>query len=240
MTTVWTGLKVQLCKKFTNSWKTAAWLTKRVLPVCVWRIDEHVEEIKVWCFFHNYPCSCEECHLENVKCKRFFFLKQLPDYDSLRHYYKMLQLSFTLDPGVKPHRCLRRVQEQGSKKLHYNAGHQEFSRCHTTGESEESITPRQSTQVRDPLLLWNPRQTSTEVQCRSISGHTKRTNVFQFFSKKTEVTTALLTSNENPSPNWTTLMRGVDSGFLYIFFSKNGCLQDSLSPNNQNKNKTER
>ena len=44
---------------------------------------------------------------------------------------------------------------------------------------------RQSTQARDPSWLWNPGQTSSEVQNRDISDPTKRTYVLQFvFFKK--------------------------------------------------------
>ena len=38
--------------------------------------------------------------------------------------------------------------------------------------------------VRDPPRLWNPGQTSPEVQNRDISGPTKRTCVLQIFFKK--------------------------------------------------------
>ena len=43
----------------------------------------------------------------------------------------------------------------------------------------------QSTQARDPPWLWNPEETSSEVQNRGISSPTKRTHVLQkFFQKK--------------------------------------------------------
>ena len=65
----------------------------------------------------------------------------------------------------------------GSKRLGYNAGYQEVSRCHTRGQSEEFITCRwQSMQVRDPPWLWNPGHTSPEVR---NMGPTKRTYVLQ-------------------------------------------------------------
>ena len=55
-----------------------------------------------------------------------------------------------------------------------HAGCQEVSRCHTRGEPEESIVRRwQSTQVRDPSWLWNPGQTSPEIQNRGNSGPQK-------------------------------------------------------------------
>ena len=54
-----------------------------------------------------------------------------------------------------------------------HAGCQEVSRCLTRGESEESIACRwQSMQARDPSWLWNPGETSPEVQNRGISGPT--------------------------------------------------------------------
>ena len=40
----------------------------------------------------------------------------------------------------------------------------------------------------DPLWLSNPRQTSSEVQNREISGQTKRTDVLQNFFKKLYIT----------------------------------------------------
>ena len=57
---------------------------------------------------------------------------------------------------------------------------QDVSRCHIRDESKATIVYRQgSTQVRDPPWLWNPVQTSPEVQNRGISGPTKRTHVLQ-------------------------------------------------------------
>ena len=56
------------------------------------------------------------------------------------------------------------------------------SRCCTRGESQEFMARRQqSTQARDPPWLWNPGETSSEVQNRRISSPTKRTHVFQKF-----------------------------------------------------------
>ena len=56
----------------------------------------------------------------------------------------------------------------------------------TRSKSGESIAyRRQCMQVRDPSWLCNPEQTSPEVQNRSISGSTKRTDVLQKFFKKT-------------------------------------------------------
>ena len=45
---------------------------------------------------------------------------------------------------------------------------------------------QESVQARNPPWLWNPGQTSPEVQNRSISGPTKRTHVLQKFIKKRE------------------------------------------------------
>ena len=64
------------------------------------------------------------------------------------------------------------------KKLPSSAG--------TRSKSGESIAyRRQCMQVRDPSWLCNPGQTSPEVQNRSVSGSTKRTDVLQIFFKKT-------------------------------------------------------
>ena len=68
----------------------------------------------------------------------------------------------------------------GSKKLDCHADLYTVSRCHTRGESQEFIAcRRQSTQARDRPWLWNPGETSPEVQNRGISGPTKRTYVLQ-------------------------------------------------------------
>ena len=57
--------------------------------------------------------------------------------------------------------------------------HQEVSRCCTRDESEESNACRWgSTQARDPL--WNPEQTSPQVQTRGISGPTRTCSLEQF------------------------------------------------------------
>ena len=56
-----------------------------------------------------------------------------------------------------------------------HADHQEVSRCHTRGASEESIPCRlQCMQMREPPWLWNPEQISPEVQNRGISRPTKK------------------------------------------------------------------
>ena len=54
---------------------------------------------------------------------------------------------------------------------------QEVSRCRVRGESKESTTHRRgSIQMSDHPLLWNPEQTSPDVQNRGIRDPTKRTN----------------------------------------------------------------
>ena len=76
--------------------------------------------------------------------------------------------------------------QSNKNKFCYWTGCQVVSRCHTRGESEESIASKwQSTQARDPPWLWTPGQTSLEVQKRDFSSHTKRTCVLgEFFLKK--------------------------------------------------------
>ena len=65
------------------------------------------------------------------------------------------------------------------------------NRCRTRGESQEFIARRwQRMQARDPPWLWNPGETSSEVQNRGISGatkSTKRTHVLQKCFKKKEI-----------------------------------------------------
>ena len=59
------------------------------------------------------------------------------------------------------------------------------SRCRTRGESQEFMAHRwRSMQARDPPWLWNPGETSSEVQNRGISGATKITHVLQKNLKK--------------------------------------------------------
>ena len=68
--------------------------------------------------------------------------------------------------GFKDHLCLYvSVQVDTSRRLCCHADHQWFSRCHSRGESEESITCRQqSTQARNPPCYWNPGQRLPEVK----------------------------------------------------------------------------
>ena len=70
--------------------------------------------------------------------------------------------------GLSPNfqQCLwTRLQVCGSKRFGCQADLCAVSRCHTRGESEESVVYRQgSTQARDPPWLWNLGQTSPEVQ----------------------------------------------------------------------------
>ena len=88
--------------------------------------------------------------------------------------------------ALKLHQCLWIcAQVCGSKRLSCHADLYTVSRCHTRGESQEFIARRwQSTQVRHPPWLWNPGETSPEVQKRGISGPMKRTNVLLKFKKK--------------------------------------------------------
>ena len=65
------------------------------------------------------------------------------------------------------------------------AVHFEVSRCHTGGESQESIVCRRgSMHESGSPWFWNPGQISLEVQNRGTSGSTKRTNIRQFFLKR--------------------------------------------------------
>ena len=74
------------------------------------------------------------------------------------------------------------MQIRGSKRLSCHVGRQEVSGCCTRGEFEEYVAHRwQSMQARDPPWLWDPGQTSPEVQSRGISGPTKRTDIPQLF-----------------------------------------------------------
>ena len=71
--------------------------------------------------------------------------------------------------------------KHGLKRLDWHADLYTVSRCHTRGESEDHKP--ESTQ-RNPPWLWNPEQTSPEVQNRGISGLMKRTYVLQKFFLK--------------------------------------------------------
>ena len=75
-----------------------------------------------------------------------------------------------------PDQCLwTHLQICGSKRLCYHSDLCTVSRCHTRGESEDHLSEKAC--KRDPSWLWNPGQTSLEVQNRSISGSTKWTYV---------------------------------------------------------------
>ena len=81
-----------------------------------------------------------------------------------------------------------RLQVRGLKRLGCHADLCTASRCRTRGESQEFIACRwQSMQARDPPWLWNPGQTSPEVQNIAISVPTKRTDVLQNFLKKKKI-----------------------------------------------------
>ena len=76
------------------------------------------------------------------------------------------------------------VQVCGIKGL----GCQEVSRGCTRGESQDSIVCRWwSRKVRNPSWLWNPEETSPEVQNRGISGLTIRTDVLQTLLRRIPV-----------------------------------------------------
>ena len=81
-------------------------------------------------------------------------------------------------------------QVRGSKRLGCHANLYTVSRCRTRGESQEFIAHRwQSMQARDPPWLWNPGETSPEVENRVSVAPRKRTYVLQklFFKKKQKV-----------------------------------------------------
>ena len=60
--------------------------------------------------------------------------------------------------GFESHLCLYTYASIWIKWVNCHAGRQEPSRCHTRGESEESVTHRlQSTQVMGPLFALKPR-----------------------------------------------------------------------------------
>ena len=88
------------------------------------------------------------------------------------------------------HQCLQTCLEvHGSKRLGCHADLYTVSRCCTRDESQEFIARRwQSMQARDPPWLWNPGETSPEVQNNGISGPTKKTYVLQKLKKKVHYT----------------------------------------------------
>ena len=58
------------------------------------------------------------------------------------------------------------------------------SRCSTRHDWGIHCAQARKMKARNPPWLWNPGQTSSEVQNSSISGHTKETCVLQIFFKK--------------------------------------------------------
>ena len=72
------------------------------------------------------------------------------------------------------------------------AVNQEFSRCRTRGESEESIACRMIKHAsKGSTMALKPR---TDIQNRGISGPTKRTNVLQKLFLKISVDLSILSS----------------------------------------------
>ena len=85
------------------------------------------------------------------------------------------------------HQCLwTHLQVYGSKRLGCHADFYTVSRSCTRGESEESIVHRWgSMQARDPPWLWNPEQTSPEVQNRvSLAPRKGLMSLKNFIKKK--------------------------------------------------------
>ena len=128
----------------------------------------------------------------------FIFRKQNPQtsitmYNSCKSMYNELEWPSGLQRhacGMDGHRFEPRTSINGCHADLYTV-----SRCRTRGESQEFIARRwQSTQARDPPWLWNPGETSPEVQNRGISGPTKRTYVLQKFKKKQTMYNVMLKS----------------------------------------------
>ena len=84
------------------------------------------------------------------------------------------------------HQCLRRyVEEIGSAAM--LAAKRSAGVAPEVNLRERVMLLVRLCQVRirqNPLWLWNPEETSPEVQNRGISGPTKRTHVLQKFKKK--------------------------------------------------------
>ena len=68
------------------------------------------------------------------------------------------------------------------ERLGCHADHYTVSRCHTRGESEHYTGDKAG--KRDPPWLWNPGQTSPEVQNKGISGSTPQKIVMRHQLRK--------------------------------------------------------
>ena len=94
----------------------------------------------------------------------------------------MLYSSDTLDIGLEPPLMLVHVQVCGLKKwLSCHAGHQEYSRCRTRGESEESIAHRRQRVYKPSKRLPELRKvTSAKKKSAkfSINGHLFLSNLY--------------------------------------------------------------
>ena len=76
--------------------------------------------------------------------------------------YHMPQGRDTLDPGLEPYQCL--YSSIWVKWLSCHAGCQEIGRCHTRGDSEESVVCKGwSMQVRESTLALKPRVDVTRI-----------------------------------------------------------------------------
>ena len=109
------------------------------------------KSIKEWSLTVRYKRDCKfDSMINSVQCS-WGGLAQSVECLS----YHMLWGSGPLDPGLKPHQCLYATMQM--KQLSCHAGYQEVSRCHTRGESEESIVYRQwSMQARESTLTLKP------------------------------------------------------------------------------------
>ena len=88
--------------------------------------------------------------------------------------------------GLNFHQCLQTcLQVHGSKRFGCLADLYTVSRCHSRGESEESIVCRRgSTQARESTLALKPRADITRSPKQGYQWPHKRTCVLQKFLKK--------------------------------------------------------
>ena len=88
------------------------------------------------------------------------------------HKWPEHTLYCTLYSRFESHQCFYVYKYVDQKKrFGYHAGHQEVSRCHTRGESKEYIGHEAR---KHAYWLWNPGQTSPEIQNRDKCGHIKK------------------------------------------------------------------
>ena len=126
-----------------------------------------------------------------------FYRQFHPFYNPLNSSVDFLCLvwgSGTHAPGLEPHKCL--YISIWMKGLGCHVGHQNASRCHTKGESEESVVCRRwSMQVRKSTLALKPRADVTRKNLSTVLIYcSKLDETLEGFQTRVRITRASICS----------------------------------------------